>query len=662
MHGRTQTHRLGLKKFVSAAALEELCEELGIKGGTRRTVKRKRQADISHVTPYGDILVEKNIAGTKIWMVQPVAMLYHISRSCLEFSKFFKEILSRKPCTRDHPIKVIVYSDEVRPGNQLRHQNARKIQVCYWSLECFGLTNLSNERLWFILSICRSDVVKELPGKMSQFMKISMQMFMEPYDLRSGIILDFFDGSKATIFGRVSILLGDEAALKETLDCKGAAGTFFCALCANICDHKSQLHSHDTRGYLQPSTCLDLDLFRPNTDESVMETLRELSRWKATLPKTRFQKKEQEAGWNLNQNGLLLSGLQIGAASSIMFDWMHVYVASGIWQLEVMQLLTELQRVGITQAMLHRELQAWHWPERISSRSVSGQKIFAKKQEGDSVKCSASEALSVYTVLRCILIRFLRSGQCRGIEDHIDSFVKICRVLDLLQSLKRGHTKASTLHEAVAGHLTAYQKAYGTERWLPKHHYSLHLARLYSFHKTLCSCWTHERRHREIKRYASQNPNTHAGFEKSIVVDALHLQLSELDSSSVESFSVGILDAAECTLHAKVYFRALMDVDGDFEVSNTACFHPGSVCSADDVVFLKIDEEPCVGRVKFFVGLKDSAECWVCIEHWTSRGHNRFSRDDREQTSILPVTCIVDACAWTPQDDLYLVAPSSLFA
>ena len=62
------------------------------------------------------------------------------------------------------------------------------------------------------------------------------------------------------------------------------------------------------------------------------------------------------------------------------------------------------------------------------------------------------------------------------------------------------------------------------------------------------------------------------------------------------------------------------------------------------------------------LGLKDSSECWVCIEHWTSRGHNRFSRDDREQTSILPVTCIVDACAWTPQDDLYLVAPSSLFA
>ena len=83
---------------------------------------------------------------------------------------------------------------------------------------------------------------------MSEFMKISIQMFMEPYDLRSGIVLDLFDGTKATIFGRVSILLGDEAALKETLDCKGAAGTFFCPLCANICDHKSRLHKHDARG------------------------------------------------------------------------------------------------------------------------------------------------------------------------------------------------------------------------------------------------------------------------------------------------------------------------------------------------------------------------------------------------------------------------------
>lgn len=662
MPSTTDIHQKGLKKFVSAAALAELCEDLGIKGCSRRTVKRKRQVDISHATPYGDIIVEKNVAGTKVWMVQPVALLYYMSKSCLEFSKFFKEIIARKPCTRECPFKVIVYSDEVTPGNQLRHQNARKIQVCYWSLECFGLNNLSNERLWFILSVCRSDVVKELPGKMSEFMKISMQMFMEPYDLRSGIVLDLFDGSKATIFGRVSILLGDEAALKETLDCKGAAGTFFCPLCANVCDHKSRLHKHDTRGYLHPSTCLDLSLFRPNTDESIMETLRELNRCKSLLAKTRFQKKEQAAGWNLNLNGLLWSGLQIGPASSIMFDWMHVYVASGIWQLELMQLLSELQRVGIAQGMLHRELQTWRWPERISSRSVSGQTIFAKKQDGDSVKCSASEALSVYPVLRCILIRFLRSGQCSGIEDHIDSFVKICRVLDLLQSLKRGQTKASTLHEAVVEHLKAYQKAYGTDRWLPKHHYALHLARLYSSHKTLCSCWTHERRHREIKRYASQNPNTHVGFEKSIVIDALHLQLSELESSSIGPFSVGIFESADCTLHGTVYFRALLQEDGDFEVSNKACFHPGSVCSADDVVFMKINEEPCVGQVKFFVGLKGSDECWVCIEHWTSRGQNKFSMDETELTSIVPAACIVDACPWAPQEDIYVVAPSALFA
>ena len=81
----------------------------------------------------------------------------------------------------------------------------------------------------------------------------------------------------------------------------------------------------------------------------------------------------------------------------------------------------------------------------------------------------------------------------------------------------------------------------GTERWLPKHHYALHLATLCSFHthKTLSSCWTDERLHREIEQYALQNPNAAAGFEKSIVADALYLQLTEVDFSSTDRFSVG---------------------------------------------------------------------------------------------------------------------------
>jgi hypothetical protein len=47
-------------------------------------------------------------------------------------------------------------------------------------------------------------------------------------------------------------------------------------------------------------------------------------------------------------------------------------------------------------------------------------------------------------------------------------------------------------------------------------------------HRTFCSCWTDERLHREIEQYALQNPNASAGFEKSIVVDALYLQLTEV--------------------------------------------------------------------------------------------------------------------------------------
>lgn len=174
-----------------------------------------------------------------------------------------------------------MYSDEVTPGNQLRHQNARKIQVVYWSLADFGLQRLSNERVWFMLGVCRSDLVKQLPGKMSELMKVCRTLFLEPHDARGGFVLSFADGTKTTVFARPCFLLGDEAALKDAVDCKGAAGTFMCPLCANVCDVKSGLHLHDSRGYLVPSSCLDVRAFRGNTDASARAAVEELLRSRA---------------------------------------------------------------------------------------------------------------------------------------------------------------------------------------------------------------------------------------------------------------------------------------------------------------------------------------------------------------------------------------------
>lgn len=42
---------------------------------------------------------------------------------------------------------MAIYSDEVSPGNQLKHTNQRKVQVLYWSLQELGEARRKDEQL-----------------------------------------------------------------------------------------------------------------------------------------------------------------------------------------------------------------------------------------------------------------------------------------------------------------------------------------------------------------------------------------------------------------------------------------------------------------------------------------------------------------------------------
>lgn len=173
---------------------------------------------------------------------------------------------------------------------------------------------------------------------------------------------------------------------------------------------------------------MDDTKFRAHTDESVRALFDRLSTLKATSTKQQFKERQQQAGWNLNKTGLLLSGLDVKPVTSIMFDWMHVYVASGIFNREVGLLLTALQSVGISQAELHSCKPSLGPRGLLAKRSLV--RLSSKKQEGD-LKCSASECLSVYPVFRAVFVRLLHNGRMAGLEET-QSFMLLCKVLDLL--------------------------------------------------------------------------------------------------------------------------------------------------------------------------------------------------------------------------------------
>ena len=104
---------------------------------------------------------------------------------------------------------------------------------------------------------------------MSEFFKMCLLQFYCPVDLRLGAQLQLHGQSdRAMIFCRVGVLLGDEGALKEVLEMKGAAGSKLCCLCSNLVDHKSGIAECDTTHTLVKSTELDVAKIQRHSDES----------------------------------------------------------------------------------------------------------------------------------------------------------------------------------------------------------------------------------------------------------------------------------------------------------------------------------------------------------------------------------------------------------
>lgn len=373
----------------------------------------------------------------------------------------------------------------------MRRQNLRKIQVVYWSFKEFQAHHLS------ACKRTRWEAKRIHEGHDHALSRTVQPQRRNRFDLSGYNIVHFF--------AKPAVLLGDMHALKEALSFKGASGALPCPLCSNLVDHKSMLADHDSNQYCVPSANLDPDKVRPHNDASVLGMLRKLQTERRRLTAEKFKRLQRQAGWNLDLSGILCSPLRDCCdISSLMYDWMHVYMVSGIFNCELGLLVQKLRECRLTQEHIHQQLQSFHWPKRIGNRAVTGKDIFRKKQETD-IKCQAREGLSVYGVLRCLMREWLKAGWLDAMQPHASSFFQLCKGLDCLQGIKQGRTSAMTVQTAILDHLQKHQTAYGTQRWVPKFHSSTHLPRMYQQHQLLCSCWCHERKHRELKRYASEN-------------------------------------------------------------------------------------------------------------------------------------------------------------
>ena len=342
--------------------------------------------------------------------------------------------------------------------------------------------------------------------------KYAVKAFFGDHDLTAGWFLQTPDVS-LMLYGRLGIFVADEAALKHTVESKGAAGVVFCMRCSNVVSHNSSAADHNPDAL--PSTCTDATKFRLHTNQTTRALLEYLAAEQPDSSKARFKSLQTALGYNLVAEGLLMDDLGYNVPEAIMYDWFHIYLVHGIDGRDLGLLLGALRTGGIQEDDITDFLQSFRWPTQFAGADCKGiLKNSSRETIHSPLKAGASELVNFLPVMRLFIILFVWGK----VDDHAmqacSCFFMLVEVIDLLQKIGRGVAVPSqALHKASVQHSQSILGTYGTACWSPKNHMALHLGEFMQRHECLISCWTHERKHKLAKRFASGIADTSKGFE-----------------------------------------------------------------------------------------------------------------------------------------------------
>ena len=421
---------------VSASALSQILQKtidgipelLG-----RREMREARDYQINEVTPYGPLLSHlqlecKDGSFQRLAFINPFAQLYVAAKRCEGFAALLEDRLRLKPNSWDDPWGLILYSDEVAPGNQLSHHNARKAWAIYFSILEFGMSVLSDEEAWFCTAAERSDRVSTAVGGIGQvFTALLKHLFgTAGHTLHhSGILLEFPNGVKHRLFLNLKMVIQDGAAHKFVYFLKGDSGDRFCIECRTLTAVRSGVYARedddaDPTEQLRCNLVLRRDMDMAN-DADVRGTVHRL----AHVPRAELALREQACGVVHNKFNMLLEPSLDHVVQPITqkaVDWMHALVVHGVWNTVLFLVLTALVAAGHTTIIddINVFILAWTLPRRRATNMRGLASAFNKARwkaakKVNYVKCMASDALSLYSIICFYLMSvFHRAGVCSG--------------------------------------------------------------------------------------------------------------------------------------------------------------------------------------------------------------------------------------------------------
>ena len=310
--------------------------------GIRMSFRSARDGSLED-TPYGQTLVTAQVFGTpphsnrEVYIINPIAYLHLVFRSGVGLFDAITRCHATNPSAVDKLWRLVLYSDEVTPGNNLSVQNNRKVLIIYRSLLELGYHLHDDDDDAWCPSIAEpSRDLKHVSSGIGQVFCQVIKLFFGggdwPHDFRAGIKLDGPMGETIRLFAVLSMFLQDGGAHKLAWRCKGDGGTRPCMLCRNLVAPVSRVAE---AAALLADDMIDGDLDLA-TNEDIKCAIARLKAFKLTESSTNFKLREQAIGFTLEDHNVLTDPSWddiTKPADQFCHDWMHGLFASGVFNI-----------------------------------------------------------------------------------------------------------------------------------------------------------------------------------------------------------------------------------------------------------------------------------------------------------------------------------------
>lgn len=629
---------------------------------SRSSIKRSRDSEFDdYECPYTPILKSQIIGTDKdgnpltFWMADSRAVLYFMISESPKLGDFMREKLAEHPCSIDKPWNIIVYNDEIAPGDQLLHHNRRKTQSFYYSFVEFGAMALSSEFLWFSLSASRSDDVSDIEGYSFGIFAKSQMLSFEAWSTVG------FQCGDIIIWAKVGLLVCDESALKYTLDVKGASGNMPCFKCRNVLSKKAFAKSRPASGMFSIQD-INFAAFHQHDDKSLVDNAKHLADMSTILGTGKFKELQSALGLNYSPSGVLLSRLDFKPVTGTCYDPHHVYLVNGIFNAEVGHLILVLKkRMKIKISNISEFFRSFDWP----AVNATGKRIFDDRNDiKDSDKknpnfsCAASDGLGAFGLLQEFLMlqvfAIATANNDRVVLSACASFFALCTVITVMTMIPRGGISPQLLMEKIVGHLKLHKAAYGDSHWVPKFHYSLHLPDQLEEWGMLIFCFAHERKHKEIKRYLQGRMNTSATYDKNVLKDVLHMQKLALREAFPYPRGTQLLSPRQPDASTTSLLRH--EFPGRTDVLTSVDAKAGNfvTCHIGDVVYITWSSGMAIGRINKLCSIDGECMAFVCIWNRLPQA-NMF--DTNGDCYFVLLIDLVDTCVYKIDGSIAYVVP-----